>query len=63
MTDRIREALNLLGMEDHMDRKVQDLSERWKKKASTVCAIVPALLVLDEPIAGLDPRSGIPCGS
>ncbi len=57
--DRMAEAADLLGLGEFMDRKVQDLSGGWKRKASIVCAIVhrPALLVLDEPTAGLDTRS------
>lgn len=56
---RISEASDLMGLEGHMDMKVQDLSGGWKRKASIVCAIVhrPSVLVLDEPTAGLDARS------
>ncbi|MDO5853981.1 MAG: ABC transporter ATP-binding protein [Thermoplasmata archaeon] len=57
--DRIRESAELMGLEDQMDRRVQDLSGGWRRKASIVCAIVhrPELLLLDEPTAGLDTRS------
>lgn len=56
---RINEAAELLDLGQFMDRKVQDLSGGWKRKAAIVCSIVhrPDLLLLDEPTAGLDTRS------
>ena len=59
MEGRIAHAAELLGLEEYMDRKVDDLSGGWRRKASIVCAIVhqPELLLLDEPTAGLDTRS------
>lgn len=59
MDDRIEYAAELLGLREYMDRKVEDLSGGWKRKASIVCAIIhrPELLLLDEPTAGLDTRS------
>ncbi len=56
---RMGEAADLLGLDEYMDRKVQDLSGGWKRKAAIVCAIVhrPKVLFLDEPTAGLDTRS------
>lgn len=56
---RMEEAADLLELGEFMDRKVQDLSGGWKRKASIVCSIVhrPSILFLDEPTAGLDTRS------
>jgi len=58
--DRIvDETAAILELQDHMDKKVSELSGGWKRKASIICAIIhePKILLLDEPTAGLDTRS------
>ncbi|MBE6518081.1 MAG: ABC transporter ATP-binding protein [Thermoplasmata archaeon] len=58
--DRIvEETAAILELQDHMDKKVSELSGGWKRKASIICAIIhePKILLLDEPTAGLDTRS------
>jgi Cu-processing system ATP-binding protein len=47
------------GIETELDKKLNDLSGGTKQKINAVAAFLftPALLILDEPTAGLDPRS------
>lgn len=47
------------GIEAELDKKLNDLSGGTKQKINAVAAFLftPALLILDEPTAGLDPRS------
>ncbi len=55
---RVAEALAQVGMADFADRLSHHLSMGQKKRVAmaTVLAMRPAILVLDEPSAGLDPR-------
>ncbi len=57
--ERVREALQAVGMADFLERSSPHLSQGEKKRISvaTVLAMRPPLLVLDEPTAGLDPRA------
>lgn len=59
MDSRIDKAVELLGLDEYMDRLVDELSGGWKRKTSIVCSIVhePEVLLLDEPTAGLDTMS------
>ncbi|MDI6811253.1 MAG: energy-coupling factor ABC transporter ATP-binding protein [archaeon] len=56
---RVKRALNEINIEDLRDRKAHELSEGEKKKVAIagVLAMEPDILVLDEPISGLDPES------
>lgn len=56
---RVEKALADVGMNDFGDRLSHHLSMGQKKRISiaTVLAMQPHILVLDEPSAGLDPRS------
>ena len=56
---RVEEALTAVQMRDFGDRLSHHLSMGQKKRISiaTVLAMHPEILVLDEPSAGLDPRS------
>jgi cobalt/nickel transport system ATP-binding protein len=56
---RVLEALTAVRMEHVIDRAPHQLSmgERRRVAIATVLAMRPALLVLDEPSANLDPRS------
>lgn len=56
---RVREALNSVHMDEYAERNPHHLSGGEKKRIAiaTVLAMQPQILVLDEPTAGLDPRS------
>jgi ABC-2 type transport system ATP-binding protein len=56
---RIPEVLRLLGIAETRDRKIAQLSGGTIQKVGMAQAILhnPPLLVLDEPVAGLDPAS------
>jgi cobalt/nickel transport system ATP-binding protein len=56
---RVDEALALVHMEDYIQRVSHHLSVGEKKRIAiaTVLSMKPAVLVLDEPTAGLDPRA------
>lgn len=55
---RVGQALGQVGMSDHGERLSHHLSMGQKKRVAiaTVLAMQPAILVLDEPSGGLDPR-------
>jgi cobalt/nickel transport system ATP-binding protein len=57
--ERVEAALVQVGMSDYIQRLSHYLSTGEKKRIAiaTVLAMQPDLLVLDEPTAGLDPRS------
>ena len=56
---RVTEALEVVGMQEYSDRVSHHLSVGEKKRIAiaTVLSMKPEVLVLDEPTAGLDPRS------
>lgn len=56
---RVDEALALVHMEEYIHRVSHHLSVGEKKRIAiaTVLSMKPAVLVLDEPTAGLDPRA------
>lgn len=63
---RVREAADFVGLPDELLQKSPfELSGGQKRRVAIagVIAMEPAVLVLDEPAAGLDPKGGSPsCG-
>ena len=53
----VREAIGDVGLTDHGDQLVGNLSGGQRTRTSLACALIcaPELLVLDEPTVGLDP--------
>lgn len=53
----INEMVNLLQLKDALNKKVSKYSLGMKQRLGIVCALIkkPKLLILDEPINGLDP--------
>jgi cobalt/nickel transport system ATP-binding protein len=56
---RVDEALRMVHMEEYIRRVSHHLSVGEKKRIAiaTVLSMIPDVLVLDEPTAGLDPRA------
>ena len=56
---RVEDILKLLGIEDLKDRQPYHLSGGEKRKVAIGCVLVmnPEVLVFDEPMNGLDPKS------
>jgi len=56
---RVNRALSEINIEELRDRRAHELSEGEKKKVAIagVLAMEPEILVLDEPMSGLDPQS------
>jgi ABC-type branched-subunit amino acid transport system ATPase component len=54
--ERVREIADLLGLGDHFDRPVADLSygDRKRVELGRALSAEPALLLLDEPVAGMN---------
>ena len=59
LDERIDEVLDLVGLPDSIDRKIVNLSGGMQQKLRFAQAILhnPRLLILDEPLSGLDPAS------
>lgn len=53
--------VKLLGLSTHMDKYVGEYSHGMKRKLQLVVALAhrPELLILDEPMRGLDPEAGL----
>ncbi len=55
---KVKECLELVGLENAMDRKVGEFSRGMKQRLGLAQALIndPKVIFLDEPTAGLDPK-------
>jgi ABC-2 type transport system ATP-binding protein len=58
-TERVRELLHALQMEEHVNELMSGYSQGMRQKIALIAALLhkPRVLILDEPLNGLDPRS------
>lgn len=56
---KTEELTEIMGLEEHLNKLVRNLSGGWKKRVSIVCSLIhnPRILFMDEPTAGLDTQS------
>jgi ABC-2 type transport system ATP-binding protein len=59
MQTQIDWLIDLLGLEDVIDKKAGELSRGWRQRVGIAQSIIhnPKLLILDEPASGLDPEA------
>jgi ABC-2 type transport system ATP-binding protein len=59
LKSRVGEVLDLVGLADKADKRVQEYSGGMQKRLDLACGLLhhPELLILDEPTLGLDVRS------
>lgn len=56
---RKEKLVNILGLENILDKLAGELSTGWRQKLSLTCSLIhePEVVFLDEPTAGVDPLS------
>jgi ABC-2 type transport system ATP-binding protein len=54
--ERIDKLVKTVGLEEHLNKMINELSGGWKKRTAIVCSLLhePEILFLDEPTVGLD---------
>lgn len=59
LKERINEALEVTGLQDHLKKPVKSFSGGMKRRLNIAAAILhhPRFLILDEPTVGVDPQS------
>ena len=57
ISDRVDKVIESFNLEEVYDRRLDDLSLGWNKKVALAAAFIddPEIIILDEPISGLDP--------
>ena len=59
LKERVKEALQFVGLYDKKDQKPKTFSGGMKRRLNIACAIAhqPELIIMDEPTVGIDPQS------
>lgn len=57
--ERIQQVVEMAGLQDLVNERVESLSSGWRQRLALATAIVhqPRLLFLDEPTSGVDPKT------
>ena len=57
--NKVEELLELFHLQDEADRLIEEYSHGMKQKVAIASALIhnPKVLIIDEPLVGLDPRS------
>jgi ABC-2 type transport system ATP-binding protein len=61
LNDKIAEVIGLLQIGSWIDKKTEDYSQGMKQRITIASSLLhnPKLLILDEPMVGLDPQSAV----
>jgi ABC-2 type transport system ATP-binding protein len=59
ISSRIKDIVDLLEMSSWMERRIEDYSQGMRQRCVIAAALLhfPKVLIVDEPMVGLDPRS------